>query len=144
MTKYHHIIKYHHIMTRYHRIMTKYHHIITKYHHIMTKYHYIITKYHHIITKYHHIMTKYHHIITTYHHIMKHLIIRQLWRSIHDQCWTNIYYWWNLTLANSGVNCITCSLSLSLSLSLSAWNVASGHSSHLGKHHLDTKIYLSQ
>ena len=27
-------------------------------------------------------ITKYHHIITKYHHIMKHLIIRQLWRSI--------------------------------------------------------------
>ena len=35
-----------------------------------------------IITMYHHIMTKYHHIITKYHHIKKHLIIRQLWRSI--------------------------------------------------------------
>ena len=48
----------------------------------MTKCHHIITKYHHIIRKYHHIMTKYHQIITKYHHIMKHLIIRQLWRSI--------------------------------------------------------------
>ena len=57
---------------------------MTKYHHIITKYHHIMTKYHHIMTKYHHIMTKYHHITTKYHHIMKHLIIRQLWRSIED------------------------------------------------------------
>ena len=50
----------------------------------MKKYHYIMTKYHHIMTEYHdnHIMTKFHHIMTKYQHIMKHLTIRQLWRSI--------------------------------------------------------------
>ena len=57
------------------------------------------------MTDVHHIITKYQNIMTKYHYIMKHLITRQLWRSIINQPHFNIKMLPLFLHADMKVNC---------------------------------------